>query len=353
MTGSAQSHAAVTTERAALQAALLSWYDAHARDLPWRVGPVARARGERPDPYRVWLSEIMLQQTTVAAAAGHYRAFTARWPRVEALAAAPVEAVLEAWAGLGYYARARNLHACAQAVAEAHGGRFPETEAALRALPGIGPYTAAAIAAIAFDRPAAVLDGNIERVMARLFAVEAPLPGAKRRLRDHAAALTPERRPGCHAQALMDLGAGVCTPRAPSCLVCPLRRWCRAAAEGSAAELPRKAPKTAKPVRQGRAWAAVDRAGRVWVIRRPAKGLLGGMLALPSTDWAEGPAAGAPPVPGAWAALGEVRHTFSHFHLRLEVLRAEIDPLPGDGRPLREAAGAMPTVFAKAVRLLG
>ncbi len=335
----------------AIQRRLLAWYDSHARVLPWRVGPAARARGERPDPYRVWLSEVMLQQTTVAAAEGHFHRFCARWPDVEALAAAPLETVLEAWAGLGYYARARNLHACARAVAAA-GGRFPDTEDALRALPGIGPYTAAAVAAIAFDRPAAVLDGNIERVTARLFAETAPLPGVKPRLRAHAARLTPETRPGCHAQALMDLGATVCTPRRPACGVCPLIENCAARAQGIAEQLPAKAPKTAKPVRLGIAFAAVA-GGRVLVVRRPPKGLLGGMLALPSTDWAEAAPSPTPPLPASWQSVGEVRHTFTHFHLRLEIRRADLTALPGATRPLAEAAAAMPTVFAKAVRLLG
>jgi A/G-specific adenine glycosylase len=340
------------TGPAGLSARLLAWYDRHHRELPWRVPPAARARGVRPDPYRVWLSEVMLQQTTVAAAGGHYRAFLARWPDVHALAAAPLEEVLALWAGLGYYARARNLHACARTVSGALGGRFPETEDGLRALPGIGTYTAAAIAAIAFDRPAVVVDGNVERVVARLFGETEPLPGAKPRLRQHAAALTPRRRPGDHAQAMMDLGATVCTPRAPACLACPLSAGCAARAAGMAAELPRKAPKRAKPVRLGTAWLAEDGAGRVLVTRRPATGLLGGMLALPSTEWREdGPGPGAPPAEADWRPLGEVRHTFTHFHLRLAVMHALVEPLPGEARPRAEAEGAMPTVFAKALRL--
>ncbi|GMG82975.1 A/G-specific adenine glycosylase [Paralimibaculum aggregatum] len=336
------------------QAALLAWYDRHARALPWRIGPADRARGVMPDPYRVWLSEVMLQQTTVAAAGRYFHAFTRAWPRVEALAAAPREAVLEAWAGLGYYARARNLHACAGVVAAEHGGRFPETEDGLRALPGIGAYTAAAIAAIAFDRPAAVVDGNIERVMARLFAETEPLPGVKPRLRAHAAALTPAQRPGDHAQALMDLGATICTPRRPACALCPLRPGCAAHAAGIAGELPARAPKLARPVRHGHVWAALDGQGAVWVVRRPPSGLLGGMLALPSSDWTAAPGPDPlPPVPGAWEAIGEVRHVFTHFALRLTVHRARIDPLPGPGRERAAAADAMPTVFAKALRLIG
>ena len=340
------------TQACAVQAALLDWYDRHHRELPWRVSPAARAAGVRPDPYHVWLSEVMLQQTTVPAVTGHFAEFTRRWPSVEALAAAPAEEVLGAWAGLGYYARARNLHRCARVVAEEHGGRFPDTEEGLRALPGIGPYTAAAVAAIAFDRPAAVMDGNIERVMARLFAETEPLPGVKPRLAAHAAALTPRERPGDHAQALMDLGATVCTPRSPGCLACPLRPWCRGAAEGIAATLPRKAPKRAKPVRLGTCWLAEDGAGRVHVTRRPETGLLGGMLALPSTDWAERPPEGRPPCEADWRDAGEVRHTFTHFHLRLGILHARVAPLPEPAMPAGDAERAMPTVFRKVLRLV-
>ena len=370
---------AITTARAA---DLLGWYGRHARDLPWRTGPAARQAGVRPDPYRVWLSEVMLQQTTVAAATGHFLRFTARWPDVRALAAAPREDVLGAWAGLGYYARARNLHACAGVVAGELGGRFPDTEEGLRALPGIGAYTAAAVAAIAFDRPAVVVDGNVERVMARLFAEEAPLPGVKPALRARAAGLTPRERPGDYAQAVMDLGATVCTPARPACLACPWRSACRAHALGIAETLPRRAAKQPKPVRHGVAWVAIDAAGGVLTERRAEAGLLGGMLAVPGSDWtAAGPPArgshmceggqligitgipessaapGAtlgrqPPLPGEWRAAGEVRHTFTHFHLRLEV---RLLRLPGRGGagflPLDGALAAMPTVFAKAVRL--
>lgn len=352
MTGSAPDQQSITSATVPdLQRALIGWYDLHARDLPWRIGPDERRRGVWPDPYRVWLSEVMLQQTTVAAAGRYFEAFTQRWPTVQALAAAPIETVLEAWAGLGYYARARNLHACAVAVSTLHGGVFPSTEAELLSLPGIGPYTAAAIASIAFGRPAAVLDGNIERVMSRLFAVTDPLPGSKPVLRAHAADLTPAQRPGCHAQALMDLGATICTPRRPACLTCPVSQWCRARQLAIADRLPAKAKKVPKPVRLGHAWAALDRQSRLWVIRRPPKGLLGGMLALPSSDWNAAPDP-APPAAADWQVVGEARHTFTHFHLRLTLHRAEIDPLPGEGRSLEDAAAAMPTAFAKAVRLL-
>lgn len=324
---------------------LIAWYDRHHRALPWRVPPGA---GRRPDPYHVWLSEVMLQQTTVAAVRDYFLAFTRRWPTVEALAAAPVEEVLGAWAGLGYYARARNLHRCAGEVARL--GGFPDDEAALRALPGIGPYTAAAVAAIAFDRPATPVDGNVERVMARLFAERAPLPGVKPRLAGRARGLTPAERPGDYAQAVMDLGATVCTPRAPACGICPWRGDCRGRALGIAAELPGRAVRTPKPVRRGWAYLALDGGGRVLTVRRPETGLLGGMLALPSTGWAAEAPAGAPPVAAEWQEAGEVRHTFTHFHLRLGVMWARVGRLE-HGVPLDEAEAAMPTVFAKAVRL--
>ena len=306
-------------------AALLAWYDRHARALPWRVGPAARAAGQRPDPYRVWLSEIMLQQTTVAAVKDYFHRFTARWPTVEALAAAEDAEVMAEWAGLGYYARARNLLKCARAVAGDHGGRFPQTSAGLRALPGIGPYTAAAVAAIAYDEAATVVDGNVERVVARLYAVEDPLPKAKAALTRLAGGLTPAERPGCFAQAMMDLGATVCTPRSPACGICPLIHACRGRAEGIAASLPRKAPKAAKPVRQGIVYVA-RRADGAWLVEtRPGHGLLGGMLAFPTTEWTEDAPAGAPPVAADWTDPGaEVRHTFTHFHLRLALRLATV-----------------------------
>ncbi|TNF64747.1 MAG: A/G-specific adenine glycosylase [Rhodobacteraceae bacterium] len=334
--------------------ALLEWYDAHARVLPWRVAPADRARGVRPDPYRVWLSEIMLQQTTVAAVKDYFHRFTARWPDVAALARAEDAAVMGEWAGLGYYARARNLLKCARVVAHDLGGVFPDTEAGLIALPGIGPYTAAAIAAIAFDRRATVLDGNVERVMARLHDVHDPLPGSKETLRAHAAALTPATRPGDYAQAVMDLGATICTPRGPACGICPWRAPCRARAAGTAPDLPRKAPKKAKPVRRGIVYLG-RRADGAWLVEtRPESGLLGGMLGWPGTAWAETPPDPAPPCPGDWQPLGaEVRHTFTHFHLILEVMRADLPPdaVPRRGYFLDHHAfrpGDMPTVMRKA-----
>ena len=356
---------AITTARAD-PGALLAWYDRHARALPWRIVPAQRAAGVRLDPYRVWLSEVMLQQTTVAAATGHFLRFTERWPDVHALAAAPRAEVLAAWAGLGYYARARNLHACAQVVSTGLGGRFPGTEEGLRALPGIGAYTAAAVAAIAFDVPAVVVDGNVERVMARLFAETDPLPGSKPALRARAAGLTPRDRPGDYAQGVMDLGATVCTPARPACLACPWGGACQGRALGIAATLPRRAPKRTKPVRRGIAWVALDPDGRILTERRADWGLLGGMLAVPSAGWDAGDAPGspeahgtaariaeaAPPLPGEWAAAGEVRHVFTHFHLLLNVRVLHLAVPGGAGfLPADAAEDAMPTVFAKAVRL--
>jgi len=342
-----------------LAALILDWYDSHHRAMPWRMPPPVLKPpvlkpDVRPDPYHVWLSEVMLQQTTVAAVERYFIAFSTRWPDVRALAAAPLEQVLAAWAGLGYYARARNLHRCAVAVAARPGANFPETEAELARLPGIGPYTAAAIAAIAFGHPATVVDGNVERVMARLHAETDPLPGIKKRLRAHAGALTPPEsslRPGDYAQAVMDLGATICTPRRPACGLCPWRSACRGRAAGIAATLPRRAPKRAKPIRHGTAFLALDRDGRVLTERRPERGLLGGMLALPSTGWAASPPDPMPPFIADWRPAGEVRHTFTHFHLRLAVLWARVATLPEDAPPVAEAEAAMPTVFAKASRL--
>jgi A/G-specific adenine glycosylase len=305
---------------------LLAWYDRHRRSLPWRALP-----DERPDPYRVWLSEIMLQQTTVAAVGPYFHSFLARWPRVEDLAAAELDEVLHAWQGLGYYARARNLHRCAIAVAGAHGGRFPDTEAGLAALPGIGPYTAAAIAAIAFGRKATAVDGNVERVVARLFAVTAPLPGAKPELRRLASGLTPTKRAGDFAQATMDLGATICVPGRPKCMLCPLAEDCRARTQGIAAELPARSPKRPRPLRHGMVFWAVRRDGAVLLRRRPEEGLLGGMMEFPSTEWralpwSEAEARPLAPAAAGWLRLpGLVRHGFTHFELELTVLTGKVD----------------------------
>ena len=304
---------------------LLDWYDRHARVMPWRVGPQARAEGIRPDPYRVWLSEVMLQQTTVATVRSYFEKFTRRWPTVSDLAAADDAEVMGEWAGLGYYARARNLLKCARVVAGDHDGRFPDTRDALLALPGIGPYTAAAISAIAFDRAETVVDGNVERVMARLFDIHTPLPTAKPELTQAAASLTPASRPGDYAQAVMDLGATICAPRSPACGICPWRAPCRARAAGTQSDLPRKQPKTAKPTRLGIAYV-VRRADGAWLLeRRPDKGLLGGMLGWPGSDWSDAPTP-APPLEAPWQRLPEeARHTFTHFHLRLRIDVAQVE----------------------------
>ncbi len=339
----------------ALRHALLSWYDAKARALPWRVGPQAHAEGERADPYRVWLSEVMLQQTTTPHAAPYFLAFTARWPTVGDLAAAEDGEVMGAWAGLGYYARARNLLACARAVAREHGGVFPDTEAGLRALPGLGPYTAAAVAAIAFDRPAVVVDGNVERVTARLFAVQQPLPAARPELRRRAGLIASAERPGDWAQATMDLGATVCRPRQPLCEACPVAAFCEGLAGGAPEQLPRKAAKAERPRRYGAAYVAL-KAGRVALVRRPPTGLLGGMLALPTSAWVGAPltladAMAAAPAPAPWRSVGEVEHVFTHFALTLTVLVAEVDGVAEavDWRAPDLATEGVPTVFRKAL----
>ncbi len=331
-------------------AEILDWYDRHARDLPWRIRPAGRAAGHLPDPYRVWLSEVMLQQTTVATVRAYFERFTARWPRVQDLAAAPDAEVMGAWAGLGYYARARNLLKCARVVTQDHGARFPQTRDALLALPGVGPYTAAAIAAIAFDQPETVVDGNVERVMARLHGIRAPLPAAKRELTAAAAALTPAQRPGDYAQAVMDLGATICTPKSPACGLCPWRAPCAARAEGIAADLPRKTPKAPKPTRHGIAYV-VRRPDGAWLLERRADtGLLGGMLGWPGSDWSEAPEP-APPVRARWHILPEeVRHTFTHFHLRLKIAIAQSDETPERGVFLDAHAfqpSDLPTVMRK------
>jgi len=346
--------AAPAPDPARLAERLLAWYDRHARILPWRARP-----GERADPYRVWLSEIMLQQTTVAAVGPYFHRFLQRWPTVEALAEAPLDDVLGMWAGLGYYARARNLHKCARVIAADHGGRFPDTEEGLRGLPGIGPYTAAAIAAIAFDRPAVVVDGNVERVMARLFAIKTPLPAAKPELRAAAARIAPAVRPGDFAQATMDLGATICTPRGPLCMLCPWAHACAAHAAGIAEELPRRAAKPERPVKQ--AVAFVLRQGdSVWLRRRPDDGLLGGMLEAPSTPWrTEACSAAAArrhaPVKAAWTKAGGVVHGFTHFIIEFDVWTAQAadGQVPDGGRWHRLAdlgRAALPTMTKRVLQ---
>ena len=321
--------------------ALLCWYAVDKRRLPWRA-----EAGARPDPYRVWLSEIMLQQTTVAHARPYFEAFTRRWPTVEALAEVADAEVMSAWAGLGYYARARNLLACAKKIAGEHGGRFPEDEAELRRLPGIGDYTAAAIAAIAFGRRAVAVDANVARVVARLFAVEEPMPAARPRIVALAGRLTPDAGAGDFIQAMMDLGQRICTPRGPDCGICPLADYCEGYRRGDPARYPVKAARAVRPRREGTAfWLEHD--GHVLLVRRPARGLLGGMLALPTE---------AAPAPVEWREGGAVDHVFTHFALTMRLLCAETDRRP-DGKSLldeaiwwpvdRIAEAGLPTLFAK------
>jgi A/G-specific adenine glycosylase len=338
--------------------ALLTWYDRHRRSLPWRSGP-----GETPDPYHVWLSEIMLQQTTVTATIPYYERFLRRFPTVQALAAAPLEDALAAWAGLGYYARARNLHACARAVVAA--GGFPRDPAGLRALPGIGEYTAAAVAAIAFGAPMVPVDGNVERVVARLFAVTEALPQARPALRGLAAQLgrDPAARahPSDFAQALFDLGATVCTPARPACALCPWTAACAGRRAGIAADLPRKAVRRERPLRHGVHFWLTDADGNVLLRRRPPEGLLGGMTELPGTTWRAAPwqpeeALCLAPMRAEWRPAGQVRHGFTHFELTIDLFAADVPRIEalGFARPIVALAQeALPSVMRKCVRMAG
>lgn len=332
---------------------LLAWYNRHARALPWRQAPGAR---EAPDPYHVWLSEIMLQQTTVAAVIPFFEKFTARWPDVKSLAAASEADIMAAWAGLGYYSRARNLAACARQVADL--GGFPHSEAELRKLPGLGAYTAAAVAAIAFGKRAVVVDANVERVVARLFAIAEPLPAARKAIRNAADAITPDARAGDFAQAMMDLGSNVCTAREPRCLLCPLAEHCAAAATGDAARFPVKQAKKPKPARNGHAYW-IERDGAVWLVRREGRGMLAGMRALPDDGWrAGGDGTGQPPFAGKWQSAGTVQHDFTHVRLTLRVMtfhgtEAELSESEGEWWPIALLGDAgLPTLFAKAARLV-
>lgn len=332
--------------------ALLAWYDREGRDLPWR-----KKGGHRANPYHVWLSEVMLQQTTVASVKPYFAAFLARWPDVEALAGAPEKEILAAWAGLGYYARARNLIACARAVA-AMGGVFPENEAGLRALPGIGDYTAAAIAAIAFGRVATVVDGNIERIVTRLFAISDPLPAAKSKVKAALTPLVPLRRPGDFAQALMDLGSSLCTPRNPKCEACPLLAHCAAREAGTPTDFPVKAKRKAKPVRSGTVFVVRDGAGRTLLGTRPARGLLAGMSEVPNSGWDVVAPKAQPPLGAPWQVLNApVAHAFTHFELRLTVWRATLlgEPVAPPGlrwvAPEEIEQEPLPTLFRKVIEV--
>ncbi len=338
---------------------MLDWYDSHRRRLPWRSDP-----GVAADPYHVWLSEIMLQQTTVATVGPYFRDFLEKWPSVMDMAAADLDDILHAWAGLGYYARARNLHKCARVVAEEHDGVFPDTEEGLIALPGIGRYTASAVAAIAFGRRAVVVDGNVERVMARLFDIDVPLPVSKPELTDLADSCTPDERAGDYAQSVMDLGATICTPRSPKCTICPVISLCKG--RDRAADLPRKMPKKVKPTRIGTAFWVERPDGAILFRRRPEKGLLGGMMEVPSTEWKDRATlatdengAPDPPVPlkSEKNMPGIVRHTFTHFHLELTLVKGLVAGMPDPGpsgrwvMPDQMGDLALPTVMKKVVEL--
>jgi A/G-specific adenine glycosylase len=351
-------HGKIAGPELSLTAELLRWYESNQRHLPWRASP-----GARPDPYRVWLSEIMLQQTTVRAVVPYFLKFVTRWPTLEALARAPLDDVLSAWAGLGYYARARNLHACANYLL-ARGGSFPSSAPELKELPGVGPYTAAAIAAIAFDASEAAIDGNVERVLARFYAIETPLPQAKRLIASHLQRLVPRVRAGDFAQALMDLGATICTPKSPNCLLCPWSPGCRGRKRGLAEALPRKAPKPERPLRHGIAFWIERQDGAVLLRRRPATGLLGGMMEIPSTHWGLSPPQEpvSAPLAAEWqrrAAM--IEHGFTHFRLILEVWRAvkiESGELLRDGDYRwvsrdRLADEALPSVMRKIISAVG
>ena len=316
------------SESSPLADQLLAWYDEDRRDLPWRYDP-----GKRANAYRIWLSEVMLQQTTVKSVIPYFNKFVKAWPTVKSLAAAPLEDVLKAWAGLGYYSRARNLHECARTVVRDHGGKFPKSQSELQKLPGIGPYTAAAVAAIAYGQRATVVDGNVERVISRLFAIETPLPKSKPEIKQLAEGLTPELRPGDYAQAMMDLGATVCSPKRPSCMLCPISANCDAHAKGIAQTLPLRMEKAKRPVRKGVAFFVLREDGFVLLRQRPREGLLGGMMEIPSTDWKEKPPPKADqlsrssPVNGDWWKVpGLVTHTFTHFKLELTIYRTIVEP---------------------------
>jgi len=348
------------TETHPRAASLLAWYDRHARVLPWRVAPVDRRNGVRPDPYAVWLSEIMLQQTTVQTVAGYFEKFLTRWPRLQDLAQADEHNVLAAWAGLGYYSRARNLKACADTIAADYDGQFPTNAAELQALPGIGPYTAAAIAAIAFDEPVAAVDGNVERVLTRFHAIDTPLPGAKTEVTQKAGKLVPTKRPGDFAQALMDLGATICTPKRPACALCPWMADCAGRQSGQQLTFPVKAPKKVRPHRLGGAFVVVRADGAILLRRRANKGLLASMTEVPGTVWAERITEFEPAISGLadlqWSRVaGKIRHVFTHFSLDLTVWKArtgsDMPAPPGHwwSTPKSLPDEALPTVMRKVI----
>lgn len=346
---------------------LLHWYDRHHRILPWRITPAEHKQGVQPDPYRIWLSEVMLQQTTVEAVKAYFLKFTSLWPDVQALADATEDDVLRGWAGLGYYSRARNLKKCADMVASQFKGEFPASVEGLKQLPGIGDYTSAAIAAIAFDIPAAVVDGNVERVVSRLFAIKTSMPQAKAEIRHYTEQLTPQSRPGDFAQAMMDLGSSICTPKKPACILCPLNDNCAALTEGEPELYPVKAPKKARPVRYGAAFIIVSPEGQVYLRKRADKGLLGGMSEVPNSDWVEVPVENTQqeiiadltsvelaPFAAQWQPSGSITHIFTHFELRLSIYKTEVASMPPSNNGWWVATDmlsgeALPTVMKKAI----
>jgi len=335
---------------------LLIWYDKHARTLPWRISPLDGKQGVLPDPYHVWLSEVMLQQTTVATVKAYFETFTRQWPTVSDLASSDVEDVMKAWAGLGYYSRARNLKACADKVADEMGGNFPQSVEELNKLPGIGEYTSAAIAAIAFGIPAPVVDGNIERVVTRHTANDTPNTKVKHDCRVFMDHVTPRDRPGDFVQAMMDLGATICTPRAPACSLCPICQDCMAFRAGTMLEYPVKKPKKPKPTRQRAAFVAQRGDGAIWLEKRPQSGLLGGMSVVPTSDWTSArdgeTGIGAAPADADWQCNGAIRHTFTHFHLELQVWFGRVDEMDGNGwwsLPGKVAGEALPTLMKKVI----
>ena len=333
---------------------LLNWYDQNARVLPWRVSPADRALGVVADPYSVWLSEIMLQQTTVKAVAPYFEKFLGIWPNVAALGAAYDNDVMAAWAGLGYYSRARNLKRCAEMVVRDFGGKFPTNRAGLLTLPGIGDYTASAIAAIAYNEPVVVMDGNVERVSARLMALETPLPQAKPAIREFLEPIVPQTRPGDFAQAMMDLGATICTPRSPTCIICPIASQCKGRGINPA-RFPYKSPKASKPNRKGAAFVAIRGDGAIWLERRPTKGLLGGMAQVPTTNWdsrKDGETGiNVAPFAGNWVPNGRITHVFTHFSLELEVYSADSATPTGEGWWSKDTTiEALPSLMVKAIQ---
>ena len=330
-----------------MRAALLRWYDEQGRTLPWRVRPEDRARGIIPNPYDVWLSEVMSQQTTLAHATPYWEKFLAAFPTVTDLANADRDIVLSMWAGLGYYARARNLHKCAGVVRDDHAGAFPTDEETLLSLPGIGPYTAATIAAICADEATNIVDGNVERVISRTYAYDVPLPKGRKGLRELAGTLVRDDRPGDYGQALMDLGATICSPTSPTCLLCPWSNWCAAHAREEETLYPKKEKKKPTPVRHGYAYV-LRCGGAVLVEQRPDKGLLGGMLGVPTSAWGEKPKDhSAAPMKRNWQSAGEIKHVFTHFELRLEVFVSEVEEALGNDW-IKNISG-LPTVFRKVV----